>query len=386
MKIKEFHVKNVKSFKEELSIKPSKFNLFIGENSSGKSNLMNLMKIAIQSANGTTVNIPPFDGRATEQSYFSCLMEFDKRDVDEMSSGEAFAQLVSESKTLQIPGIELLRNETESFSKQPTLEFWSSWSREGNMAIRQSFPAFRNLFMPDRTNPIDFYTQSRISFVSKIFNITHQQILRNSIFVSDTRDLQVNFKLSGWNQNEPINADSILTFVTRWKLNDRPTYNNFITLVKSLLPRLADLYVEPSGSDRADLFIKESGLRNLFSGSEFSKGSREILVVLGALALARESSILFIEEPEIHLHPSAVKELKSIMLDAVKNRNVQIVISTHYPLFLQGLYPESDGDIKVFKFENKNQSGNFVSEIRTDKEISELIEQLEFKENGEKDS
>lgn len=376
MKVTKFQAKNVRGFKDEINIEFGKFNVFIGENSSGKSNLINLIRTVLQTGNNTAINVPPFDGRFSEPSNFSCLMEFDRKDIEGIYSTEAFNQMLSEYRTSRIQGIDLFKNDLELFNKQQKLEFSSSWSREGNMIIRQSFPALRSLIVPDQTIPNYSVTANQINFVSRIYALAHQLLLRDSIFVSDTRDLSVQFPMATPNQITPIDPNSILTYVSRWMMNDRPTYDRFMELVKRLLPRLSDLQVEPSGGTTANLFIKENGLVHLFSGNDLSKGSREILVVLGALALAGESSTLFIEEPEIHLHPNAVKELKSIMLAAVKMKNVQIVISTHHPLFLQDLDPEADKSVKVFKFENVNQSGNRATEIMTDKEISELTDKL----------
>lgn len=374
MKIKKFQAKNVRSFKDEINIELSNFNVFIGENSSGKSNLISLIQTALQSGNATGQNVPPYDGRFPDPSNFSCLVEFDKGDIDEMSSTEDFNQIVSGARASLTQGIEIFKPDLDLFPGQNTLEFSSSWSREGNM-FRQSFPALPRLIVPPQTGPMMLITQNQINFGNRFYSLVHQHILRNSIFVSDTRNLSVQFPMGIANPQAPIDASSILTYVSRWMMNDRPTYDSFMVLLKRLLPRLADLQVEPSG-DRANLFVKENDLMHPFSGNELSKGSREILVVLGALALARKSSIIFIEEPEIHLHAYALRELKSIMLDAVKEKSVQIVISTHYPLFLQDLDPETDESVKIFKFENKNQAGNLVSEIRTDKEISDLIDKL----------
>lgn len=375
MKIKKFQAKNVRSFKEEINIELSDFNVFIGENSSGKSNLISLIRTALQSVNGAGQNIPPYDGRFPEKSNFSCLLEFDKGDIDEISSEEEFNRLVSESGASRPQGTEIFKTDIDNFRRQPTLEFSSSWSREGNATVRQSFPVLSHLLFSPQDAPHTVLENNQINFINSFYSIVHRQFLRKSIFVSDTRDLSVQFPMINTNLQAPIDAGSILTYVSRWMMNDRPTYDSFMDLVTLLLPRLADLQVEPSGGG-ASLFVKENDLVHPLSGNELSKGSREILVVLGALALARESSVIFIEEPEIHLHPDALKKLKSIMLDVVKEKGIQIVISTHYPLFLQGLYPETDKSVKVFKFENKNQAGNFVNEIRTDKEISELTDKL----------
>ena len=375
MKIEKFQAKNVRSFKEELNIELSDFNVFVGENSTGKSNLITLILTALQSIGGSGVNIPPYDGRFPEQSNFSCLIKFDQGDIKEIASTEEFNRLVSESKNPQVQGIENFRRDIELFSKQPALQFVSSWSKEKGAMVSQSFPQLPGIQTFSHSGPIDMGTQNRLNFTSRFFGLVRTQILRKFITVPDTRDLAVYFSMTPANGNSPINANSILTYVAGWMMNDRNIYDEFKKLVTEILPRLADLQVYPA-QQMANLFVKEETLEHPLPGSELSKGSREIFVLLGAIALARESSLIFIEEPEIHLHPAAIKKLKTILLDTVKKKRIQVVISTHHPLFLQDLYPEADKTVKFFKFENQDRSGNHVSEIRTDAEISELIDKL----------
>ena len=44
---------------------------------------------------------------------------------------------------------------------------------------------------------------------------------------------------------------------------------------------------------------------------------------------APEGSILILENPEAHLHPKAQSELADVLIDVVKNRNVQIILESH---------------------------------------------------------
>ena len=58
-------------------------------------------------------------------------------------------------------------------------------------------------------------------------------------------------------------------------------------------------------------------------------GVSQILPVLTLCYYAPEGSILILEQPEAHLHPKAQSELADVLIDVVKNRNVQIILESH---------------------------------------------------------
>ena len=58
-------------------------------------------------------------------------------------------------------------------------------------------------------------------------------------------------------------------------------------------------------------------------------GVSQVLPVLIHCYSAPKDSILIIEQPEAHLHPSAQSELADVLIDVVKNRNVQIILESH---------------------------------------------------------
>ena len=58
-------------------------------------------------------------------------------------------------------------------------------------------------------------------------------------------------------------------------------------------------------------------------------GVSQVLPVLILCYYAPEGSILILEQPEAHLHPKVQSELGDVLIDAVKNRNLQIVVESH---------------------------------------------------------
>ena len=58
-------------------------------------------------------------------------------------------------------------------------------------------------------------------------------------------------------------------------------------------------------------------------------GVSQVLPVLVLCYYAREGSILILEQPEAHLHPKVQSELADVLIDVVKNRNIQIILESH---------------------------------------------------------
>lgn len=78
------------------------------------------------------------------------------------------------------------------------------------------------------------------------------------------------------------------------------------------------------------------GAKDLVSIADVGVGVSQALPVLVALRTAGPGQLVFIEQPELHLHPRAQWALAEILIKAAK-RGVQVVIETHSSLLLLGL-------------------------------------------------
>ena len=58
-------------------------------------------------------------------------------------------------------------------------------------------------------------------------------------------------------------------------------------------------------------------------------GVSQVLPVLILCYYAPKGSILILEQPEAHLHPKVQSELGDVLIDAVKNRKLQIILESH---------------------------------------------------------
>ena len=58
-------------------------------------------------------------------------------------------------------------------------------------------------------------------------------------------------------------------------------------------------------------------------------GASQVLPVLVLCYYVPDGSILILEHPEGHLHPNAQSKLADVLIDVVKNRNIQVILESH---------------------------------------------------------
>jgi predicted ATPase len=76
--------------------------------------------------------------------------------------------------------------------------------------------------------------------------------------------------------------------------------------------------------------------KDMVSIADVGFGISQVLPVLVALLAARPGQLVYIEQPEIHLHPRAQVAIAEIFADAA-NRGVRVVVETHSELFLMSV-------------------------------------------------
>jgi hypothetical protein len=104
-----------------------------------------------------------------------------------------------------------------------------------------------------------------------------------------------------------------------WKVEARPLDDTRVELRVGRLPH-----------------SKRGGAHDLVSIADVGFGVSQTLPVLVALLAARPGQIVYLEQPEIHLHPRAQRQMAKVLADAA-NRGVLVVVETHSSLLLRGV-------------------------------------------------
>ncbi len=109
------------------------------------------------------------------------------------------------------------------------------------------------------------------------------------------------------------------------------------------------------------------GETDLISIADVGFGVSQIIPVLVALLVAEAGQLVYLEQPEIHLHPRAQVALAQVLADAA-NRGVRVVLETHSALLLlaiQSLVAEekiSPDNVKLHWFKRRDDG---VTEVST---------------------
>ncbi len=101
----------------------------------------------------------------------------------------------------------------------------------------------------------------------------------------------------------------------------------------------SDLSVRAIGAEKrfyeANVSVSTEGMFTSLTGVGF--GISQVLPVLTLLFLAPEGSIVLIEQPELHLHPSAQAGLADLFLHVAETRNLQLIVESHSEHLLRRL-------------------------------------------------
>jgi predicted ATPase len=156
-----------------------------------------------------------------------------------------------------------------------------------------------------------------------------------------------------WNGSEPADmgrrgervVDALLAARMRGKYISPGYRLHKVTLEERVATWLKELglihsfSVEPVAKDSSIYQVRvqktPSSAKVLITDVGF--GVSQILPVLVLCYYAPEGSIILLEQPEIHLHPSVQSGLADVMIDAVKNRGVQIIVESHSEHLLRRL-------------------------------------------------
>lgn len=89
--------------------------------------------------------------------------------------------------------------------------------------------------------------------------------------------------------------------------------------------------LEPIAENRRDyeFRVKKSPTSSEVLITEVGFGLSQLLPVLVLCYYVPEHSTVILEQPEIHLHPKVQSDLADVLIDVVKNRNVQIILESH---------------------------------------------------------
>lgn len=127
--------------------------------------------------------------------------------------------------------------------------------------------------------------------------------------------------------------------ISRGRGQTRFTVEEYVAYWLKELGLIETFSVEPiaEGSNLYQVWVQKSKNSAKVLITDVGFGVSQILPVLTLCYYVPEGSTILMEQPEIHLHPAVQAGLADVFLDAIKFRNVQIIIESHSEHLLRRL-------------------------------------------------
>ncbi|UKS30057.1 DUF3696 domain-containing protein [Paenibacillus sp. HWE-109] len=358
-----------KSFFEECSIDILPLTILSGTNSSGKSSIMQpllLMKQTLEESydpgtlllNGPNVRFTATDQMLSVkddkimQNYFTIAIEannqtakitfekqknkpgFQLNKMTVLSNG--YLDEFSPSMSFE----EIKKKAPYSFKKLEKEPLYSSFSKTFD---ESTFKIFKERFLLRfgiQTENFRIVMDNISYFESHLFEMLHLPGLRGNpernYPNTAATESEVESKLPGTFEKY------VASIITQWQESKSKSNNNKLKKLVDALNTLKltnGIKTKQINDTEVGIFVarsNNSSKEDFVSIADVGLGVSQTLPILVALIYAKPGQIVFIEQPEIHLHPRAQHSLAIVLAEAA-NRGVKVVVETHSSLLIRGI-------------------------------------------------
>lgn len=325
MKIKRISIENFRSIKQA-NILVSDFNIFVGQNNCGKTNLFEALEFFF---NGYKGDIRELIFKRSSNLEMSVEIEFS--DIqDGLSKMQNEKNRATLSGKLGNADIACLRRSSKDVKKRKLYI-------DGNeVAPGTGFDAALNDFLPkfeyittkqyydsvakySKTTPIGAMLSNVLATILQ----TNQQYREfqekfSALFESDDSEIKTEFDRIGNNVKVYLEKQFPDTSKVRFEV----TQPAFEDLLKNFNTDIDD-GIETSAEEKGDGMQRALMLSIIQAYSDFRKQNED----------AGKSFLFLIDEAELHLHPKAQRQLKEVLYDLSKDTD-QVFINTHSSVFV----------------------------------------------------
>ncbi len=345
-------VEGFKSIAERQEIEIRPLTILAGANSSGKSSIMQPLLMLKQTL---------------EATYDPGALKIDGPNVTFTSSDQFFSRSPEPAKRLSLEIGTQKIGFTVAFSRghEPSIEIAEESLSAGDgcralrpdmspselrQAVGRAFPELeysivRNrFFLNVNGGGVLFrFMEGMEPFIGGLIHVPSLRSMRSRTYpvagigpaFQGTFEYYVASVVSHWQSSQERSADGLNQDLKRLGLTQQ-------IRARKLTETEIDLQVSRLADGRAD---------DMVSIADVGSGVSQTLPVLVALRAAEGGRLVYLEEPEIHLHPRAQTRLADILADAAK-RGVRVVAETHSSLLLtavQTLVAKGELDSKLVK-------------------------------------
>lgn len=125
-------------------------------------------------------------------------------------------------------------------------------------------------------------------------------------------------------------ADKAGVKISRGRGHPRLAFRSYLKSLMKKMGLLEDFDIKQIiGTDMYQVLVRESGGSTEVLLTDVGFGISQVLPIIVLSYYVPEHSIVLLEQPELHLHPSAQMNLADVLIDAMRKRHVQFIIESH---------------------------------------------------------
>ena len=308
IKLKSFSIKGYKTIKGIEHFEPKPINILIGPNGAGKSNFISFFKFLSWMLNS--------DGKLQEHvAYLGGANDILHDGVDVTKSIDAHIELetVSGFNEYQFslmfakPDKLVFREEKYRYSAK-RFESRRDWSNCG--------VGHEEARLPEANNDA----------AKTILNLLRKLIVYQFHNTSDTAPMRLK-----WSQADgrwlKQNGENLASFLYRLHESEKPYYLRIVKYIRLVLPFFDDFVLYPEFGQIL-LRWKEKGTTKEFNAGQASDGMLRTIALISLLGQNPQDlpAVLFLDEPELGLHPSAIDAVAGLIKAA--SSHCQVFVAT----------------------------------------------------------
>lgn len=419
-------IENFKGWKDTGSIELAPITVLFGSNSSGKSSIgqfLVMLKQTVRQSDRKTVlllNGPQasvdlgsvsdifYDHNINKNMKFNFRWDMDEKSVIENSRNKEFYNQIEfevdirvsdpETQYLEVHGFkyQLYHNEKLKMSVGMKKETETDGNRNYILDSDSDFKRIKAGRGWKLTEPVKFYGFSdaalayyKDSDFLQDLNLHQEDFFSKFFYLGPMRTkTKRTYSWSGVNPESVGDAgeNTIAAILSAKKQNIKlkfpnTRYKEFDVIVSDALKKmgLVDGYIIEKIGDRQEYEVKVriKGSDRYVGLPDVGFGVSQVLPVIVQLFYAPDNSVIFIEQPEIHLHPHAQALLADVIIDAVNmreagnKRRIQIIIETHSEHLLRRLQRRiseekiTPSEMKAYIAKN-NQNSSKLEKLEVD--------------------
>lgn len=341
--IKRVHLQNYKSLRD-VDLELGKLNVLIGENGSGKSNLLSFFSLMQNAANERLGERIRSDGglseirwRGDEGSLVELMIDFD--DLSFLNEGQIghYGIKLADNRVGYSVENEVI-SDTLRVGIRPYFEYLSSVQGHASISLgsRDDSPRYHKEAIGDRELSITLI-RDRSSFPA--LAEIRETLITWQVYRGLGEDALSNIRRpQPLDVVDPLHLDpqarNLVSILYELRENDYSVFSQLLEQLRTAFEYFADLKINVVGSGMVSLSwaTKDFVDKIPFPAHIVSDGMLRFLTLATLLLLPDPPSLIAIDEPEIGLHPSLLPQLAELL--KLASERTQIVVATHAPSLL----------------------------------------------------